>query len=94
MGVRRQCRQHFQRTFGNIVSTSHPEDGDEEMIQSDTDPCIKHLNTLWDIHFEQREPPTEDKVTQINLGDEANPKPIFISESLSPSCNHLEGVNR
>jgi len=24
-------------------------------------------------------------VTQINLGDEANPKPIFISESLSPS---------
>ena len=32
--------------------------------------------------FEQREPPTEDKVTQINFGDEANPKPIFISESL------------
>ena len=28
--------------------------------------------------------PTKDKVTQINLGDEANPKPIFISESLSP----------
>ena len=27
----------------------------------------------------------EDKVTQINLGDEANAKPIFISESLSPS---------
>ena len=25
------------------------------------------------------------KLTQINLGDEANPKPIFISESLSPS---------
>jgi len=24
-------------------------------------------------------------VTQINLEDEANPKPIFISESLSPS---------
>jgi len=23
-------------------------------------------------------------VTQINLGDEANPKPIFMSESLSP----------
>ena len=28
---------------------------------------------------------TEDKVTQINLRDEANPKPIFISENLSPS---------
>ena len=38
-----------------------------------------------DTRFEQREPPTEDKVTQVNLGDEANPKPIFISESLSPS---------
>ena len=69
----------------NMVSTSHLEDGDEEMIQSDTDPWIKHLNNLWDTRFEQREPPTEDKVVQINLGDEANPKPIFISDGLSPS---------
>ena len=75
----------FKELSVNMVSTSHPEDGDEEMIQSDIDPWIKHLNTLCDIHFEQHEPPTEDKVTQINLGDEANPKPIFISESLSPS---------
>ena len=30
------------------------------------------------------EPPTEDRVIQINLRDEANPKLIFISESLSP----------
>jgi len=37
------------------------------------------------MYFEQCEPPTEDKVTQVNLRDEANPKPIFISESLSPS---------
>ena len=57
---------------------------DEKMIQSDTDPWIKYLNTLWDIRFEQRESPTEDKITQINLGDEANPKPIIINESLSP----------
>ena len=68
-----------------MASTSHLEDGDEEMIQSDTDPWIKHLNNLWDTRFEQREPPTEDKVVQINLGDEANPKPIFISDGLSPS---------
>ena len=67
-----------------MVLTSHPEDGDEEMIQSDTSPWIKHVNTLWDILFEQREASTEDKITQINLKDEANPKPIFISESLSP----------
>ena len=72
-----------------MVSASHLEDDredtskSEELIQSDSDPWIKHLNTLWDIHFEQRESPTEDKVSQINFGDEANPKPIFISESLS-----------
>jgi len=34
-----------------MVSISHPEDGDEEMIQSDTNPWIKYLNTLWDIRF-------------------------------------------
>jgi len=66
-----------------MVSTSHLEDGDEEIIQSDTNPWIKHLNALWDIRFEQYEPP-KDKVTQINLRDEANPKTIFISNSLSP----------
>jgi len=74
-----------------MVSISHLEDDGEdtfksgELVQSDSDPWIKHLNTRWDIRFEQRESPTEDKVTQINLGDEANSKPIFISESLSPS---------
>ena len=74
-----------------MVSTNHLEDDGEntfkyeELIQSDSDPWIKYLNTLWDIRFEQCEQPTEDKVTQINLGDEANPKPIFISESLSVS---------
>ena len=35
--------------------------------------------------FEQREPPTEDKVIQVEFGDETHPKPIFISESLSPA---------
>ena len=59
----------FNELLVNIVSTSHPEDRDEEMIQSDADPWIKHLNTLWDIRFKQREPRIEDKVTQINLGD-------------------------
>jgi len=36
----------FKELLVNIVSTSHLEDGDEEMIQSDIDPWIKHLNTL------------------------------------------------
>jgi len=81
----------FESLSVNMVSTSHLEDDgehtfkSEELIQSDSDPWIKHLNTLWDVRFEQRESPTEDKVTQINLENEANLKPIFISESLSPS---------
>ena len=37
------------------------------------------------MRFEQSEPPTEDRVTPINLEDEVNPKPIFIGESLSHS---------
>ena len=68
----------------NMVSTSHLEDDgedtlkSEDLIQSDSDPWIKHLNTLWDICFEQRKSPIKDKVIQINLESEANPKPIFI----------------
>ena len=73
------CDSNIFKDFSvNMVSTSHPEDEHEEIIEVDIDLCIKHLNNLWDIHFEQR------KVTQINLRDEANPKPIFVSESLSP----------
>ena len=74
----------FKELSVNLILTSHPKDGNKEMIQSDTDPWIWHLNAIWDIHFEQREPHIEDRVIQINLGDEANPKPTFISESLSP----------
>jgi len=36
----------FREISVNMVSTSRLEDGDEEMIQSDVDPWIKHLNTL------------------------------------------------
>lgn len=38
------------------------------------------------MHFEQCEPSTEDNVVQVNVGDEANSKPVFISESF-PSNN-------
>ena len=69
MGVRCRVGKFFRELSVNMVSTSRLEDGDEEIIQSDTDPWIKYLNTLWDIHFEQHEPPIEDKVTQINLGE-------------------------
>ena len=74
-----------------MVSTSCLKDdrGDtfesEELIQPDSGPWIKHLNILLDTRFKQREPPTEDEVTQVNLGDKANPNPIFINKNLSPS---------
>jgi len=58
----------FKDLSVNMISISHLKDGDEKMVQSDTDLWIKHLNTFSDIRFEQYEPPTEDKV-QINLGD-------------------------
>ena len=35
--------------------------------------------------FEQRDPPTEDKVIQIDVGDQKHPKLISISESLLPT---------
>ena len=41
------------------------------------------LDLQWEKRFELREPPTEDKVMQVNLGSQDHPKPIFISESLS-----------
>src|SRR4051812_30874824 len=42
---------------------------DDSFCEDDNDSWIRHLNTLWDIRFEQREPPTNDKLVQIDLGD-------------------------
>lgn len=42
------------------------------------------MDLQWDIWFEQRELPTEDKLIQINIGTDENPRPIFISKSLTP----------
>jgi len=72
----------FESLSVNIISASHLEDDGEdiiefeELIQLDSESWLN--NTLRTMR------PTEDKVIQINLGDEANSKPIFISESLSP----------
>lgn len=60
-----------------------PKDDKVELIDKEDDPWIKLLNALQDTLLEQYEPPTEDNSFQIDLGDEANPKPIFICETLS-----------
>jgi len=49
VGIRFSVGNIIRELSMNMVSTSHLKDGDEEMIQSDADPWIKHLNTLWDI---------------------------------------------
>jgi len=57
---------------------------DEDIEPFDTDPWAQQLNLQWEKHFKQCEPATEDKVIQVDMGDQAHPKLISISESLSP----------
>src|SRR3954464_10337049 len=57
----------FEGLSINMVSASpikYREDMeyDDSLLEDDDDPWIRHLNTLWDICFEQREPPTDDKL--------------------------------
>jgi len=48
----------FESLSVNMISTSHLKDNKEdtnkfeELIQSNSDPWIKYLNTLWDTCFE------------------------------------------
>lgn len=71
----------FHALVANMVSAEH-EDG-EEPINLYDEFWVKHMDTLWNVRFEQRDLPTEDKITQINMETEENPKPIFISETLT-----------
>ena len=58
---------------------------DEDIGPFDIDPWAQQLNLQWEKHFEQRNPPIEDKVIQNDVGDQMHPKLISISESLSPT---------
>src|SRR3954462_13892510 len=74
----------FEPVSVNMISAQpEPDDDEIELIGTEDDPWIKHLNMLWDIRFEQREPPTDDAPLQVNMGDEANLKPIHISDAHS-----------
>ena len=56
----------------------------EEAIETfDTEPWAQQLDLQWEKQFEQREPPTENRVIQIDVGSQDHPKPISISECLS-----------
>jgi len=65
-----------------LTSQVEPE---EDIEPFDTNPCAQQPNLQWEKHFEQRDPPTEDKVVQIDVGDQTRPKLISISESLLPT---------
>jgi len=55
---------------------------EEDIEPFDTDPWAQLLDLQWEKHFEQRDLPTEDKVIQIDVGDQTHRKLISISESL------------
>jgi len=58
----------------------------EENIEPfDTNPWAQQLDLEWENYFEQRIPPTEDKVIQIDMDDQMHPKLISISENLLPT---------
>jgi len=66
------------------MTSISPIEQDENIEPFDNDPWAQQLDLQWEKHFEQREPPTEDKVIQVDVGDQTHPKLISISESLSP----------
>ena len=59
-------------------------DQDEDTEPVNTDSWSQQLDLQWEKYFKQREPPTKDKVIQVDVGDQTHPKLISISENLSP----------
>jgi len=54
----------------------------EEVIETfDAELWAQQLDLQWEKRFEQREPPTDDRVIQVDVGSQDHPKPISISES-------------
>ena len=47
---------------------------EEDIKPFDTDPWAQQLDLQWEKRFEQRDPPTENKVIQIDMGDQVHPK--------------------
>ena len=69
----------FENLTVNMTSNSQAEPAEA----TNEELWAQQLDLQWEKRFELREPPTEDKVMQVNLGSQDHPKPIFISESLS-----------
>jgi len=71
----------FKILFVNIILINQLEK--EEAIEMfDVEPWAQQRDLQWEKWFEQREPSTEDRVIQVDVGSQDHPKPISISESL------------
>ena len=55
---------------------------DEDIEPFDTDPWAQQLDLQWKMRFEQHKPPTEDKMIQVDVGDQARLKLISIRKNL------------
>ena len=79
MGLSVSVGMMFENLTVNMTSSSQLEPAEA----TDVEPWAQQLDFQWEKWFEQREPPTEDMVIQVNFSIQDHPKPIFISESLS-----------
>lgn len=75
----------FQALVVDMTSIDHDDKESDELITLHEESWAKHIDTFWNVQFEQQDPPTEDKVIQINMGAKENQKLIFIRESLTPA---------
>jgi len=75
-------RMLFKNLSVSMTSISQLEHG-EAIKTFDAESWAQQLDFQWEKQFKQREPPTEDKVVQVNLGSQGHPKTITINESLS-----------
>ena len=59
----------FENLTVNVTSSSQLESAEA----TDVEPWAQQLDLQWEKRFELREPPTEDKVMQVNLGSQRSP---------------------
>ena len=63
----------FKKLFVNMTATSQVEPEDD-LEPFDTDQWAQQLDLQWEKRFEQRDPPTEDKIIQVDVGDSTRPR--------------------
>ena len=69
----------FKKLVVNMRSTIQVE-SEVDIEPFDTDPWAQQLGLQWEKRFEQRDPPTKDKVIQSDVDDKTHLKLISISK--------------